>query len=172
MKIPPEQRENYIHLYAYLNQNDFHCAQAVFQQLSPTLPVNQELLDAASAFIGGTLFKGITCSAFVAGVMAIGLKIGEIENSYPRVIRMLALMVSHGDPFDESVNKFNRAMNTGHRLSKWFRSEFGSTQCQAITQCDFSSAAGVEKYISSDCITQCRNIVKMTAGQVINILET
>jgi len=169
--IPPEQREAYSHLYAHLVQNDFHCAHAVFQHLSNTLVVNQELLDATSAFLGGTLFKGITCSAFAAGVMAIGLKIGEIENSYPRVMRMLGLMISGGNAFDDSVNKFNPAMNTGHRLSKWFRREFGSTQCQAITQCDFSSAAGVEKYIASDGITRCSRIAKMVAERVQNILN-
>jgi C_GCAxxG_C_C family probable redox protein len=169
--IPAEQREAYSRLYAHLTQNDFHCAQAVFLQLRYSLPVNQELLDATSAFLGGTLFKGITCSAYTAGVMAIGLRIGEIENSYPRVIRMLSLMVSNGDPFKESVNKFNRAMNTAHRLAKWFRTEFGSTQCQAITQCEFSSAAGVEKYIASDGITRCRRIARMVAEQVQNILE-
>ena len=69
--IPAEQREAYSRLYAHLTQNDFHCAHAVFQHLSHTLPVNQELLDATSAFLGGTLFKGITCSAFTAGVMAM-----------------------------------------------------------------------------------------------------
>ena len=169
--IPAEQREAYSHLYAHLAQNNFHCAQAVFQNLNHTLPVDQDLLDASSAFLGGTLFKGTTCSAFTAGVMAIGLKIGEIENSYPRVMHMLALMVSRGDAFNDRVNKFNRAMNTGYRLSKWFRTEFSSTQCRAITQCDFSSAADVEKYIAGDGITRCRRIAKMVAEQVQNILR-
>ena len=170
--IPAEQREAYSRLYAHLMQNDFHCANAVFLQLRYSLPAHQELLDATSAFLGGTLFKGITCSAFTAGVMAIGLKIGEIENSYLRVMRMLSLMVGKGDPFKDSVNKFNPAMNTGHRLAKWFRTEFGSTQCRAITQCDFSSAAGVEKYIASDGITRCRKIAKMVAERVQNILQS
>lgn len=169
--IPAEQREAFSNLYAHLRQYDFHCAQAVFQQLSHTMPVNQELLDATSAFLGGTLFKGITCSAFAAGVMAIGLKIGEIENSYLRVMRMLELMVSGGDAFDDSINKFNPSMNTGHRLSKWFRREFGSTRCQVITQCDFSSAAGVEKYITSDGISRCRRIARTVAEKLQNILD-
>jgi C_GCAxxG_C_C family probable redox protein len=168
--IPAEQREAYSRLYTHLKQNDFHCAHAVFQQLSHTIPVTQELLDASSAFVGGTLFKGITCSAFTAGVMAIGLKIGEIENSFPRVVRMLGLMISGGKAFDDRVNKFNSAMNTGYRLSKWFRKEFGSTQCQAITECDFSSAAGVDQYIDSDGITRCRRITKMVAERVESIL--
>jgi C_GCAxxG_C_C family probable redox protein len=169
--IPAEQREAYSCLYGHLTQNHFHCAHAVFQCLENTIPVNQELLDATSAFMGGTLFKGLTCGAYTAGVMAIGLKIGEIENSYLRVTRMLALMVSGGNAFTDEVNKFNRAINTAHRLSKWFCTQLGSTQCQAITQCDFSCKAGVEKYIDSDGVTRCRQIAKLIAEKVQNILK-
>ena len=169
--IPAEQREAYSCLYGHMKQCNFHCAYAVFQQLGDTIPVNQELLDATSAFMGGTLFKGLTCSAFTAGVMAIGLRIGEIEDSYLRVARMLALMVSGGFAFGDELNKFNQALNTGHRLSKWFRAEFGSTQCQAITQCDFSCKEGVGKYIASDGITRCCRIAKMVAEQVQTIFD-
>lgn len=169
--IPAEQREAYSCLYGHMKLNNFHCAHAVFQHLGNIIPVDQDLLDATSGFVGGTLFKGLTCSAFTAGVMAIGLKIGEIENSYLRVMRMLALMMSGGDAFPDGVNKFNRALNTGHRLSKWFRAEFGSTQCQAITQCDFSCKAGVGKYIADDGVTICRKIAKMVAEQVQHILN-
>ncbi len=169
--IPAEQREAYSCLYGHMQQCNFHCAHAVFQQLGDILPVDHELLDASSAFIGGTLFKGLTCSAFTAGVMAIGLKIGEIENSYLRVARMLTIMVSGGYAFGDELNKFNPALNTGHRLSKWFRTEFGSTQCQAIIQSDFSYKAGVEKYIADDGVGRCRRIAKMVAEQVQNILK-
>ena len=169
--IPAEQREAYSCLYGHMKQSNFHCAHAVFQQLEDTIPVDQELIDASSAFIGGTLFKGITCSAYTAGVMAIGMKLGEIENNYLRVMRMLALMMSGGDAFPDGVNKFNRALNTGHRLSKWFRTEFGSTQCQAITQCDFSCKAGVGKYIDGDGVTRCRRIARRVAEEVQNILK-
>jgi len=103
--------------------------------------------------------------------MTIGLKIGEIENSYLRVTRMLALMASGGNAYTDEVNKFNHALNTAHRLSKWFRTEFGSTQCQAITQCDFSCRAVVRKYIDSDGVTRCRRIAKMVAEQVQNVIN-
>ena len=169
--IPAEQREAYSCLYGHMEQCGFHCAHAVFHHLGDTLPVNQELLDASSAFMGGTLFKVLTCGAYTAGVMAIGLKIGEIENSYLRVTRMLALMIGGGNAFTDDVNKFNRALNTAHRLSKWFRKECGSTQCQAITQCDFSCKAGVRKYIDNDGVTRCRRVAKMVAEQVQNILQ-
>jgi len=98
--------------------------------------------------------------------MAIGLRAGEIENSIPRVIRLLAIMTAGGNAFDEKLNKFNRSMNRGYRLSKWFVKAFGSTQCQAITECDFSDSTGVSKYIEGDLITKCRTIAGKVAEQV------
>jgi hypothetical protein len=102
--------------------------------------------------------------------MAIGLSEGEIENSIPRVIRLLAIMTVGGNAFDEKINKFNRSMNDGHRLSKWFVKEFGCTQCQAITQCDFSQATGVSKYVEGEQITKCRTIAGKVAERVQTIL--
>jgi len=164
--IPAETREAYCRMYSHLVQKNFHCAQAVLEHLHYTTSERQELFDATSAFMGGTLFMGMTCSAFTAGVMAVGLRSGEIENSRPRVIRMLIRMTTGGNAFDETINKFNRSMNTGYRLSKWFRKEFGSTQCREITQCDFSTMEGVSKYIESDCVTKCREIAEKVAERV------
>ena len=168
--IPPEIRESYCRIYSHWADEHLHCAQAVFDRLGYTMPEHQELFDAVSAFIGGTLFMGMTCSAFVAGVMATGLRIGEIENSPLRVIRLLGRMAFGGDAFDEKINKFNRPMNAGYRMSKWFRQEFGSTQCQAITGCDFSTQTGVSKYIGSRSITRCRAIATKVAGKVQQML--
>ena len=67
----------------------------------------------------------MTCSALTAGVMALGLALGEIENSHVRVARMLATMAMGGDGMVDGVNKFNRVMNLGHELSEWFEGEFG-----------------------------------------------
>jgi len=164
--IPAARRAGYSRLYSHLVENDFHCAQAVLIHLGYTPTEDRELFDAASAFMGGTLFMGKTCSAFTAGVMAIGLRIGEIEDSIPRVIRLLAIMTAGGYAFDERINKFNRSMNLGYRLSKWFVKEFGSTQCQAITQCDFSDSTGVSNYIEGDRITKCRTISGQVAEKV------
>ena len=168
--IPATRRAGYSRLYAHLFENGFHCAQEVFLQLGYTPSDQRELFDAAAAFVGGTNLMGNTCSAFTAGVMAVGLRIGEIENSYPRVIRLLAIMTAGGNAFDERINKFNRSMNRGFRLSKWFVKEFGSTQCQAITQCDFSSPTGVSKYIESDCIGRCKEIAGKVAENVNKML--
>ncbi len=113
---------------------------------------------------------GLTCSAFAAAVMAIGLRGGEIENNPLRVLRMIIIMSIGGDAFDESLNEFNRSMNRGYRMSKWFRREFGSTQCQAITQCDFSSPSGVQKYVESGCLSRCRTITEKVAEKVQQML--
>jgi len=152
-------------------ENDFHCARAVFSQLGYNSSEHPELFDAVSAFMGGTAFMGKTCSAFTVGVMAVGLRAGEIENSLPRVIRLLALMTVGGNAFDERINKFNRSMNRGHHMSKWFKNEFGSTQCQAITGCDFSDPAGVSNYIAGEQITRCRMIAGRIAERVQLILS-
>jgi hypothetical protein len=171
--IPPASREAYTRLYAHMGENHFHCAQAVLIHLGYHPEKDKELFDATSAFMGGTLFMGKTCSAFTAGVMAIGLKIGEIENSPLRVIRLLAIMTAGSShAFDEKINKFNRSMNTGYKLSKWFASEFGSTQCLKITGYDFSDPKGVSKYIESACITRCRQIAEKVAVKVQEMIES
>ena len=92
---------------------DFTAPDAVLAELDTP----DELDGAATAFMGGTLFEGMTCSALTAGVMALGLAFGEIEDSRPRVVRMLAMMALRRDALADDVNAFNRAMNLGHDLA-------------------------------------------------------
>jgi hypothetical protein len=164
--IPVRARESYTRLYAHMEKNNFHCAKEVLRHLGYHPEKDKELFEAVSAFMGGTLFMGRTCSAFTAGVMAIGLRIGEIENSPLRVIRLLTVMSVDGNAFDDRLNKFNHSMNLGYKLSKCFTKEFTSTQCQAITQCDFSDPVGVNKYIESGCIVGCVQIAEKVAEKV------
>jgi hypothetical protein len=169
--ISGETREAFLLLYSHMSANGFHCAHAVLNHLGDTIPVTQELLDGTSGFIGGTAFKGLTCSAFTAGLMAVGLKLGEIENSFPRVIRMLATMIAGGNALADHMNKFNRVMNIGNRMSKWFKKEFGSTLCHEITQCDFSSLTNVHQYIERDSVTTCKIIAEQVARQAEMIIK-
>jgi hypothetical protein len=113
---------------------------------------------------------GKTCSAFTAGVMATGLRAGEIENSYLRVMRLLAIMTAGGNAIDERLNKFNRSMNRGYRLSRWFEKEFGSTQCREVTGCDFSEASGLSDFIDGGQITRCQEIAVRVAEKVKRML--
>ncbi len=169
--ISGETREAFHLLYSHLSANGFHCAHAVLKHLGDTIPVTRELLDGTSGFIGGTAFKGLTCSAFTAGLMAVGLKLGEIEDSYLRVIRMLATMIAGGNALADHMNKFNRLLNIGHRMSKWFKKEFGSTLCREITQCDFSSLGDVHRYIDNGSLTTCKIIAEKVARQTEEALR-
>ncbi len=164
--IPSSVRSSYSRLYAHLAENNFHCAKSVLLHLGYNPETDKELFEAVSAFVGGTLLMGRTCGAFTAGVMGIGLKVGEIEGSPLRVIRLLAIMTVDGNAFDDKLNKFNHSMNLGYKLSKWFTKEFGSTQCQAITGCDFSSPEGVSDYIEGGCIMRCKQIAEKVASKV------
>lgn len=168
--IPARVRAGYARLYAHFAKQEFHCAQVVLSRLGYSPAEHRDVLEAAAAFMGGTLFMGGTCSALTAGVMALGLKAGEIEDSRLRVVRLLAIMTVHGDAFDDRLNKFNASMNRGHRLAEWFAGEFGSTQCRKITGCDFSEAAGVTSYVEGGQIGTCRAMAVAVADQVERLL--
>ncbi len=170
--IPDDVRGSYRRMYAHMAGHDFHCARAVLGQLNCAGPERQELMDAASAFVGGTLFMGLTCGAFIAGVIALGLIDGEIETSRLKVLRMLAIYTAGGNWADDDLNNFNRSMNRGNRLSEWFVKEFGSTQCRAITGCDFASPSGVSKYVDGACVARCRTIADRVAEKVQEMLAS
>jgi hypothetical protein len=85
-------------------------------------------------------------------------------------MRLLATMTAGGNAFDEQINKFNRSMNRGYRLSRWFYREFGSTQCQEITQCDFSDPKGVSDYIEGDRISKCKLVASKVTEKVAMML--
>jgi hypothetical protein len=132
---------------------------------------NATLADALSGFIGGTVFTGRTCSALTAGVVALGAMRGTVERSRLRVLRMIGLMAFGGDAFADKYNAFNKTMNLGHQLSRWFAREFDSTQCRVITRCDFSNAAGVAEYIGRDTVQRCRALAERVAVEVGRLVE-
>jgi protein-S-isoprenylcysteine O-methyltransferase Ste14 len=164
--IPAEARAAYGRLYTAFTRRGFHCAQTVLRRLERHIPAEPGLLDAGSAFLGGTSFAGMTCSALTAGVMALGLSIGEIERSPLRVLKMVFLILTGGAAFHDRVNKFNRSMNRGGELAAWFKAQFGSTQCRAITGADFSSTAEVETYLQCEGISGCLLIAEKVADRV------
>ncbi len=169
--ISAEQQEAFGRLYAHWLEREFHCAHAVFSYLGDAIPVTQELLDASSGFMGGMVFTGMTCSALTAAIMVLGLMRGEIENSHLRVLRMLGKMAVRGDAFADDVNAFNKIMNRGNRLAHRFQIEFGSTQCRAITQCDFCTIEGVQRYIDGDGTARCGLMAQSVAGRVLSMIQ-
>ena len=170
--IPAASRDAYRRLYAHFLEKEFHCAHAVVQQVRQLNPVSQDILDATSPFIGGTVLTGRTCSALTAGVMALGVVLGEVERSRLRVLRMIGMMAAGGDAFANDVNKFNRTMNLGHQLAKWLTGAFGSTQCRSITECDFSTTVGVNQYIDTDGVARCQVIAHQVAAKVERMIDS
>jgi hypothetical protein len=169
--IPPQARTEYRKLYEHWSQRGFHCADAALDESVASSAPDAELRNAVTAFMGGTLFTGMTCSALTAGVMALGLALGQIENSHARVARMIATMAIGGDAFADELNAFNRVMNLGHELSHWFEAEFGSTQCRALTRCDFASTADVDEYIDRDATADCARLARRVAERVSAVVE-
>ncbi|MBN1534279.1 MAG: C-GCAxxG-C-C family protein [Spirochaetes bacterium] len=168
--LTAESRRSIALLYSHFRRRDFHCALSVLEKLQGAIPVDREMLDGASVFMAGTLFRGMTCGAFTAGVMAIGSALGEIESSRLRVLRMIALMMIDGDAMRDDINRFNRAINAGHRLSQWFTGEYGSTQCREITGCDFTTREGASSYGGNGRIDRCRAIAESVSRRVREML--
>ena len=170
--LPPASREAHRELYAHWRERGFHCADTVFAELGETIAAPPELRDATTAFMGGTLFTGMTCSALTARVMALGLAVGQIEDSRARVLRMVATMAAGGDAFADHLNAFNPVMNLGHKLATWFKGEFGSTQCRALTGCDFASPSDVTDYLANDGTAECTRIAERVAARVAEMVGT
>lgn len=168
--IPPTSRAAYGELATHWEARGFHCADAVFAALDETVTAPPDLQKALTAFLGGTLFTGMTCSALTAGVMALGLAIGEIEDSRPRVLRMIATMAIGGNAFADDVNAFNSLMNLGHELAEWFASEFAATQCRSLTGADFSSVTEVRAYIARDGTSGCEEMARRVGERVAEMI--
>ena len=121
--------------------------------------------------------RGVYRSLALAGLgatavaMALGLVFGQIENSHLRVLRMIGLMAVRGGAFADDINAFNKTMNLGNHLAQWFTAEFGSTQCRAITQCDFSTTEGVQRYIDGGGAAQCSAIAQSVARRVLSVIQ-
>jgi hypothetical protein len=132
---------------------------------------SQDLEAGLSALLGGTAFLGLTCSALTAGIMLMGRRLTVIEDSYPRVLRMVALLLARRDALADRTNAFNVTVNIGHRLADWFAAEYGSTQCRDITGSNFSAAADVRRFLAGGVVARCREIAAGVAARTREILS-
>jgi C_GCAxxG_C_C family probable redox protein len=164
-----ERRDAWRRLHRHLVDARFHCAHAVLARPASGAPASQELLDATAGFMGGTVLAGLTCSALTAGVIALGSRMGAIEDSRARVLRMIALMIAGGDALADEVNAFNPVVNRGRELARWFAERFGGTQCRDLTGCDFSSMTGVTRYIEERRVERCRAIAAAVAERIATV---
>ena len=168
--VDSEQIGAYDKLLELYRTQKFHCSQSVLHELDEFTEGDENILRASWGFLGGTLLQGMTCGALTGGVLAIGLKFGDIEDSYRRVIRWTLQALIDGDIKREDLNKFNRAINISWSLTRWFEWEFGSTRCRDLTRTDFNAPEGVDTYISQNKLEHCRDIADKTAKKVREII--
>ncbi len=165
-----EERRACARLHAHLAEREFHCAHEVLR-LARGGELEPALLDATSAFVGGTADAGLTCSALAAGVMLLGLAHGESGQTPGRVLRGMASMATGGRAFAADYRALAGAMDEGHELVAWFRGERGTTQCRKLTGADFSTTDGVLQYVESDGVSRCRALARAVAGRVREMLR-
>ena len=166
--LSPDTKKSYSLLLEAFNDNKFHCAHNVLDNLPPNFVVSRELYDSSWIFIGGIAMLNRPCGALAAGVMALSSVTPEIENSYSRVARMNR-MLKKNDPqaLDEEINEFNRAINLSEELGSWFRNEFGSFSCRDIWGYDFTRYGDAENFINGHCMEICsKNIAGKVARKV------
>jgi hypothetical protein len=83
---------------------------------------------------------------------------------------MIVLMKTGGDAFADRFNAFNVLMNLGNRLALWFTGEYGGTLCRGITGTDFSSPAGVRRFLDQRAAA-CEGIAAKVAAKVEQMLS-
>jgi len=83
----------------------------------------------------------------------------------------IATMIAGGNALADHMNKFNRVMNIGSRMSGWFTKEFGNTLCHEVTQCDFSSLGDVHRYIEKGSVNTCKMMAERVAKQAERIIK-
>ncbi|HUX96612.1 MAG TPA: C-GCAxxG-C-C family protein [Bacteroidales bacterium] len=166
-RLSEESKKSYSLLLKTFDENKFHCAHNVLNNIKDKIPVTKEMLDSTWLFIGGIAMLNRTCGALTAGVIALSSVSAKIEGSYSRVAKMNRLLRQrNNNALNEEINNFNRAINYSEELGAWFRNEFGTTSCRDLWTYDFSKKKDTENYISGQCMRQCRYIAEKVGNQV------
>jgi hypothetical protein len=171
--LPREKSESYARFLEIFAENNFHCAHRVFEKLGDDIHDTDELLRASWLFVGGSAFQQLTCGALTAGAMALSAQNTDIEDSYPRVARMIWLMMNNDETAArKDINNFNNSIRLSEALGTWFRTEFGTTSCYQICGLDFSKEGAAERYLSNGCMQQCEMITEQVAQKVRAMITT
>jgi C_GCAxxG_C_C family probable redox protein len=104
----------------------FNCAQSVFTALSGDFGMSRETaLRVSAAFGGGVSRAGELCGAVSGGLMAIGMKYGQIDPSRP----------------EDKANTYR----IGKEFMERFRKENGSCICRELMACEVGTPEGQAK---------------------------
>jgi C_GCAxxG_C_C family probable redox protein len=168
--LPEETRIAYVALLAAMREKRFHCAHDVLRDLSDVVAVTDDMRRASFGFVGGMALTGSTCGALAAGVTAVSSKLGGVEDSLLRVLRMLATMAfSEERAMRDERNAANRAIRIAGALARWFEKEYGTTRCAELTHADFASLPSVEKFCA-DGLTLCMERARRVAVETKRLI--
>jgi len=129
----------------------FLCSEAVLLAISDWLGVQSDLIPKiATGFGAGVGGWGSVCGAISGGVMALGLKFGRNE---PKKQDRPSYWYAKG-------------------LLKRFETEFGHATCRELTDCDFSTEAGLKKYAEEKLWeTKCRQYIGGATAMAFDIIS-
>ncbi len=89
---------------------------------------------ATSGYLGAINTGQTTCGLLIGSSVALGLRAGKGKTCFPM----------------EDEKERNSAIAAVHLMYEDFLHEFKSTQCQELTECDFSKAADGERYMKEE----------------------
>jgi hypothetical protein len=95
---------------------------------------SKEISWATSGYLGAISSGDTTCGLLVGSSIAIGIRYGQGKTCFPL----------------EDGKTRNKAVVEVNELYEDFLEEFKSTQCNALTQCDFSKESEGERYITEE----------------------
>jgi C_GCAxxG_C_C family probable redox protein len=138
-----------------LFQNGYICAEAVSKVVLEELNFDTDkICGVATGFGGGIARKGQTCGALTGGIITIG---AVVNNGFRK-------------PDQKEIK--DKVYQKVESLYNDFEKEFGSTICQNLTDCDFSTEEGMKKFSEENIGGKlCASLVGWTAKETFKLLE-
>jgi len=94
---------------------------------------------ATSGYLGAIESGQTTCGLLIGSSIAIGLKSGRNKQCLPL----------------EDTGERDKAVQEVNQLYHSFLKEFGSTECQTLTTCDFSKPEDGNRYLEKEIYKDC-----------------
>ncbi len=169
--LPAEALAAHLSVLSAFEARGFHCAHRVFAELDGALQVTEDLRRASWPFLGGMILSGGTCGALAAGIMAVSAKLGGVERSMLRTLRMVAFLIfAEERAMNDRVNDFNHVIHLARNLAVWFRERHGATCCADLTGTDFASSEGAARFRAAG-LERCEAVAHSVAERVREVLE-
>jgi C_GCAxxG_C_C family probable redox protein len=135
------------------------CSQATLAAVMRTLGIKDEgVFRAAFPFAGGFGLKQGICGGIAGGAMALGLASDKYGRSWSEHSKW---------DMDTILESMYRTRKYLDRVQK----ELGTLSCREITKADFSTRAGIDKYIESPefetCCVNCGKVARIVVEMLL-----